>query len=278
MLVSTNKMLMDAREGGYAVPSTNFIDYEMAKTFVEIAEQKQMPLILSFAECHMDLLSLEEAANIATFLASKASVDIALHLDHGMNFDVIKKAIECGFTSVMVDASDEKFDRNVALTKQVVEYAHQHNVPVEAEIGHVGAGENFEDHEHNDSVYTDVREAVSFADLTGADSLAISIGTAHGTYSGTPKISFERLKEIRGSVGIPLVLHGGSSTGDENLSTCASLGISKINIFTDFVIAAQNAANEEHYPDYLSMKRAINERVGETLSHYYSVYGTKTHD
>ncbi|EDL53580.1 Fructose/tagatose bisphosphate aldolase [Vibrio mediterranei AK1] len=278
MLVSTKKMLMDAREGGYAVPSANFIDYEMAKTFVDIAEQKQMPLILSFAECHMDLLTLEEAANIAIFLASKASVDIALHLDHGMNFDVIKKAIECGFTSVMVDASAEKFDRNVTLTKQVVEYAHKHNVPVEAEIGHVGAGENFEDHEHNDSVYTDVQEAIRFANLSGADSLAISIGTAHGTYSGVPKISFERLKEIRASVAIPLVLHGGSSTGDENLSTCASLGISKINIFTDFIIAALSAANEKQYSDYFSMKREINERVGETLSHYYSVYGTKTND
>lgn len=258
MLVSTKDMLMKASRGGYAVPSANFIDYEMAKTFVDVAEQNQKPLILSFAECHMDLLSLEEAANIATFFASKASVDIALHLDHGTDFEVIKKAISLGFTSVMIDASSESFDRNVAITREVVQYAHLHDVPVEAEIGHVGAGQNFEDHEHNDSVYTDVLEAFRFAELTETDSLAVSIGTAHGTYSGTPKINFDRLSEIKSVVNIPLVLHGGSSTGDANLARCAQLGISKINIFTDFIIAAQDAMTRNGDSDYLKSKARFN--------------------
>lgn len=278
MLTSTKAMLTKAHKEGYAVPSANFIDYETAKAHVSVAEKLNMPLILSFAESHIGLMSLKEAATIGKFLANESKTDVALHLDHGMKIEVIKEAIELGFTSVMIDASSQEFSKNVELTKEVVQYAHNAGVPVEAEIGHVGAGVNFENHAQDDSVYTDVKEAVKFAQQTEVDSLAISIGTAHGTYSGTPKINFERLGEIRNAIDIPLVLHGGSSTGDENLSKCASHGISKINIFTDFVLAGVDAINKGGFADYFEAKDAVKEAVSGTLEHYYSVYRTQPNE
>lgn len=126
-------------------------------------------------------------------------------------------------------------EENIRRSKAIAAYAHERGVVVEAEIGHVGSGTSYEFKEASDTIYTETNEAIRFAKETGVDSLAISIGTAHGQYKGTPKINFERLKEIHEALSIPLVLHGGSSSGDENLGKCAQEGINKINIFTDFI-------------------------------------------
>ncbi|MDH6364241.1 ketose-bisphosphate aldolase [Enterococcus sp. PF1-24] len=275
MLVTTKEMFEKAQKGNYAIPAANFFDFNSARTYVETAEKLNKPLILAFAQAHMEEISLEEAALVGKYLAEKATVPVALHLDHGQDENIIKQAIDLGFSSVMIDASQDPIVKNIKRSKDIAEYAHQHGVVVEAEIGHVGTGNSYEFKETTDTIYTEVEETARFAVETGVDSLAVSIGTAHGEYKGIPKISFERLKEISNVVAIPLVLHGGSSSGDENLSKCAQGGISKINIFTDFIVAGMKSI-EKHAPtDLFSLRKYVNEAMAETLTHYYEVFGTK---
>lgn len=275
MIVSSKELYKIAEENNFAIPATNFIDLDSARTYVETAEKLKKPLILAFAESHMELISLEEAALIGKFLAEKSKMPVVLHLDHGETEEVIKKAIELGFSSVMIDASRDSIEENIRKTKSIVDYAHSKNVVVEAEIGHVGSGVNYETPEETDSIYTEVEDAIKFVEETNVDSLAVSIGTAHGFYKGTPKINFERLAEIYEAVSVPLVLHGGSSSGDENLEKCATSGISKINIFTDFLTAAIQKINAEKPEDYIRLKGISNTGMEEMLTHYFNVFHTE---
>lgn len=274
MLVTTKEMFQYAEEKNFAIPAANFFDLDSARVFVDTAEKLRKPLILAFAQSHMDMLSLKEAALIGKYLAEKSTCPVALHLDHGQDEEVIKQAIELGFTSVMIDASEDSFEENVRRSKAVAEYAHSYGVVVEAEIGHVGSGNSLEATGTSDSIYTGVQEAVSFAQLTQIDSLAVSIGTAHGHYIGTPKIDFSVLKGIYDAIDIPLVLHGGSSSGDENLECCALGGIRKINIFTDFITKAMKDIQENKPLDYFELKRVANKGMEEMLTHYYGVFHT----
>ena len=246
MKVNSNKVLPTAQKLGFAIPATNFIDLDSARIFVKVAEERKLPLILAFAESHRHIISLEEAALIGNYFVDNASVPIVLHLDHGTDPEFIFKAIELGFSSVMIDASQKEFEENIKITREIVDYAQKHNVSVEAELGHVGSEDLTEAYELSDSIYTKVKDVIEFVDRTNVDSLAISIGTAHGVYKGEPKINFERLEEIKEISKVPLVLHGGSSSGDENLSKCAANGISKINIFTDFINGALHKIEEGH--------------------------------
>ena len=272
MLVSSKQILLNAREGNYAVVAPDFFDNNSARDYVAVAEEMGKPIILSFAQAHMEMLSVEEAATIGKFYGERAKTEVVLHLDPGQDFETIKKAIDNGFTSVMIDASFKPFEENVALTKQVVEYAHAHGVTVEAEIGHVGTGETYGS-ENNDSVYTEVDMAVKFVELTNVDSLAVSIGTAHGKYKGTPVINFERLHQLREAVKVPLVLHGGSGSGEDNLRRCSTEGISKINIFTDFISAASDAvAANENIKNWFDLLHTADEGIKKTLRYYYNLF------
>ncbi|MDD6005472.1 MAG: class II fructose-bisphosphate aldolase [Firmicutes bacterium] len=276
MLVNSKEVLLEAKKGGYAVPAPDFIDLDSARAYCKTAEKLKKPVILSFAQAHSEVISLHEAALIGKFMAEEVSVPVVLHLDHGTDIAFIKEAIELGFTSVMIDASMMDFDTNVKMTKEVVEYAHARNVTVEAEIGHVGSGENYENHDNSDSIYTTKEEAKRFVELTDVDSLAVSIGTAHGIYKGgKPALSFDTLHEIRDEVSVPLVLHGGSGTGDDNLKRCAKEGISKINVFTDFLVSAMNQIDIDKPKDYLALKVSSNKGMMNTLEHYYGVFETK---
>ncbi|MGX7195808.1 class II fructose-bisphosphate aldolase [Enterococcus olivae] len=276
MLVTSKELFHQAQTNNYAIPAPNFIDVESMKAYLEVAEELQVPIILALAESHLDLISLEEAALNGKYFAEKASVPVVLHLDHGMTPEVIKKAVDLGFTSVMIDASQEEFQVNVDRTKEIIAYAHAKGVVVEAEIGHVGSGENYENHEETDSQYTTLEDALRFIEETAVDSLAISIGTAHGIYQGIPEINFDRLHEIARSVKTPLVLHGGSSTGDVKLKRCAQEGISKINIFSDLLQAAYSKVNETTPKDYLQIKQVAKEGMQTCLKHYYGVFETAT--
>lgn len=279
MLVTSKEMFEKAREGGYAIPAPNFIDLESLRWHVETAEKLNVPLILPLAEAHIgENITLEDAALVGKKYAAAAKVPVVLHLDHGTDPEIIKKAVDLGFTSVMIDASMESFEENVRRTKEIIAYAHARGAVVEAEIGHVGAGENYENHDESDSQYTTVEEARRFVEETGVDSLAISIGTAHGMYKGIPEINFDRLKEIAAAIDTPLVLHGGSSSGDENLKKCAVNGISKINIFSDLLAAAMKALEEAPPKTYLDVKELSKKGMQDCLEHYYSVFETKTID
>ncbi|MHC1682623.1 MAG: ketose-bisphosphate aldolase [Clostridiaceae bacterium] len=280
MLVNSKEILLDAKKNHYGVPAPDFLDLDSARTFVETAEELNKPIILSFAQAHRNVLSLEEAAVIGKFMAESVKVPIVLHLDHGEDIDYIKRAIELGFTSVMIDASTESFQENVRKTKEVVELAHSKGVTVEAEIGHVGQGEIFgqgEGHENTDSIYTTVEEAVAFVEQTGVDSLAVSIGTAHGLYKGNqnPEINFKRLHQLSDAIKIPLVLHGGSGSGDDNLHRCAIEGISKINVFTDFLVGSMKEIDQEKPSDFVSLKKASNKGMEKVLKHYFKVFSNE---
>ena len=275
MLVNSKELFKKAQQGHYAIPSANVLDMESIKYHVGVAQEIGLPLIVGVAEAHLgDNLTLEDAALVGKKYADAASVPVVLHLDHGMSVETCKKAIDLGFTSVMIDASMKSFEENVAITKEVVEYAKAKDVSVEAEIGHVAS--NFDEND-TDALYTTAEEAKKFCEESGCDSLAISIGTAHGVYKAKaiPEISFDRLAEIHAATDVPLVLHGGSGSGDDNLNRCAKEGISKVNIYTDLYLAAMASADESKAKDYLSLRAAIKAGIQSCLKHYYSVFETK---
>lgn len=271
MLVTSQDMLAKAQRDHFAVPAPDFWDSNSCRIFCRTAEELNRPLILSVAETHSNVISVEEAADFGKFYAEKCNAPIVLHLDHGMHFEVIEKAVRCGFTSIMIDASSESFEENVRLTSEAAALAHANGVTVEAEIGHVGTNPNNIAAE-SESKYTEVAEAVAFTEATGIDSLAVSIGTQHGLYSGTPNINFIRLEELREAVRVPLVLHGGSSTGDDNLHRCAIGGIAKINIFTDFIVAALDNVYAKRPENWFSVLRESDASIREVLMHYYQVF------
>lgn len=277
MLVTSKELYKIARKNNFAFPAANFVDQGSIKAYIEVAEELNLPLILAYAEVHKEFMSFEEAVVLGKYYGEKAKVPVVLHLDHGTDKDLIIKAIDEGFKSVMIDASSDTFDENVRRTKEIVEYAHLRGVVVEAEIGHVGGGEEYKSKDNSDSIYTTVEEAKRFVELTDVDSLAISIGTAHGAYKGTPVIDFERLKEIRDAIDTPLVLHGGSSSGDDNLGRCATNGISKINIYTDLVNAAYDKAKNTKWEDYYELRNAQINGMKECLKHYYGVFQTDSY-
>lgn len=275
MLVSSKELYKKARENNFAIPAPNFVDQGSIKAYIEVAEKLNLPVILAYAEAHKDFLSFDEALYLGKYYGEKAKIPAVLHFDHGTTKELIIKAIDEGFKSVMIDASMDSFEENVRKTKEIVEYAHLRGVVVEAEIGHVGGGEDYKSKDNSGSIYTTVEEAKKFVELTEVDSLAVSIGTAHGAYKGKPVIDFERLKEIRSAVDTPLVLHGGSSTGDDNLGRCATEGISKINIYTDLVTAAFKKVQNTKFNDYYELRNAQIDGMKECLEHYYGVFQTR---
>lgn len=273
MLAPAQDMLRRAWEGGYAVPSPDFLDSNSARAYCQVAAELRAPLILSFAEVHLSHLSLEEAALIGRFYAERADAPIALHLDHGVTFSVIEEAVARGFTSVMIDASGDELAENIRRTRAVVELAHARGVAVEAEIGHVGTEEEGNDHALSDNVYTEVGAARELVRATGIDSLAVSIGTKHGAYKGEPRINFERLAELNEALGIPLVLHGGSGSGDDNLRRCAQGGVAKVNLYTDFIVAARDAVYEQRPDSWPKLLETGSAAMSDVLRRYYRVLG-----
>lgn len=275
MLVTSKELFDIALKKRFAIPATNFVDQNTLRAYIAVAEKRQLPLIISFAQAHHEVMCLEEASILGRYYAKNASVPVVLHLDHGEDIDFVKNAVDLGFTSVMIDASQDSFEENVRKTKEIVSYAHAKKVVVEAEIGHVGSGDNYEHHAHSDSFYTTVEDAKQFYNETNVDSLAISIGTAHGNYIGIPKINFERLNEIFKIVDVPLVLHGGSSSGDDNLSYCALHGIVKINIFTDIINGAVKNLSIEG-KNYFEIQEQLRLGMEACLQHYYHIFKTQS--
>ncbi|NLG92485.1 MAG: class II fructose-bisphosphate aldolase [Clostridiales bacterium] len=274
MIITSKELYQIAREKNFAFPAPNYVDQLSASAHVACAEKLGLPLILAFAEVHKEYLPLDDAFAIGKYYAEKAKVPVVLHLDHGTTKEVIFKAVDYGFKSVMIDASAESFEENVRRTSEIVKYAHKNGAVVEAEIGHVGEGTEYLNRKDCNNIYTTVEEAKKFAELTEVDSLAISIGTAHGAYKGTPVIDFDRLKEILNAIDTPLVLHGGSSSCDENLKKCATGCISKINIYTDLIVAGYKKVMSAEKTNYYDITTAIKEGMMECLEHYYDVFET----
>ncbi|WP_150953294.1 ketose-bisphosphate aldolase [Microbacterium testaceum] len=245
-MLYTGKSILDvANAHSFAIPAFNISDWAMFTGIMDISEEKNAPVIIAI---HPD-----EVSHITTDLipamharAHRSSVPVAIHWDHGGTYEQIVQAIQAGFTSVMIDASLEPFDQNVALTRKVVEAAHAAGVQVEGELGTIGANDSYGESGAAEIIYTNVDDAVRFVEQTGVDSLAIAIGTSHGLYPAekNPELRHDLLEQIKAAVGIPLVLHGGSSNPDGELSRAVELGVNKINISSDIKVAYHDRMRE----------------------------------
>ncbi|WP_026389400.1 class II fructose-bisphosphate aldolase [[Acholeplasma] multilocale] len=236
MKASLKKELSKAKKGHYAVPAFNFDNLEMMKGIIEAAEERKSPVILMVTESAAKYMGLDNVFALAVSAAKKSTVPVILHWDHGFEIALIKRAIDAGFSSVMLDSSLKSFADNVTETREVVQYAHARGVEVESEIGHVGGKED--DRISNGNGYTNVDEAVKFNELTNVDALAIAAGTAHGVFKTDPELQFDLIEEIVYAIDTPIVLHGSSGVPLVDLQKAISLGITKINIGTDLKIAA----------------------------------------
>ncbi len=245
-MLYTGKSILDiANTHNFAIPAFNISDWAMFNGVMDISEELAAPVIIAI---HPD-----EVRHITTDLiaamhsrAHRSSVPVAIHWDHGGTYEQMITAIQAGFTSVMIDASLKPFDENVALTRKVVEAAHVVGVQVEGELGTIGANDSYGESGAAEIIYTNVDDAVRFVEETGVDSLAIAIGTSHGLYPAekNPELRHDLLEQIKAAVGIPLVLHGGSSNPDAELSRAVSLGINKINISSDIKVSYHNRMRE----------------------------------
>lgn len=241
-LVTTEKMLLDAQQGHYAIAAFNIENLEMAMAVAAAAKETGMPIIMQTTPSTVKYSSLLYLRKIASVAAKAAGVPIAIHLDHGESFELAMQGVRAGYTSIMIDGSHNVFQENIKLTRSVVEVCAPCGVPVEAELGKVGGKED--DMEGGCGGYTEPDEAVEFVAKTGVNSLAVAIGTAHGVYAGVPKLDVERLSAIRRVVDIPLVLHGASGIPDEAVRDCISRGICKVNFATELRIAYSDGVKE----------------------------------
>lgn len=266
-LVTTKKMLLDAQKNGYAVGAFNVENMEMVMAVVSAAEETKSPVIMQTTPSTVKYADFDYFYANVKVAAQKSNVPVAIHLDHGNSFELAMKAYRTGYTSIMIDGSHSSFEENIALTKSVVDVCNIGNVPVEAELGKVGGKED--DLDGGDGGYTDPLEAKEFVQRTGADSLAISIGTAHGVYKGEPKLDLNRLSQIKEVVDIPLVLHGTSGVPDEIVTECVNRGICKVNYATDLRIAFTKGVKKvlEENPDTIDPKK-YNSQGREEVKEY----------
>jgi fructose-bisphosphate aldolase, class II len=216
----------------WAVGAYDTCNLELTQAIVDAAAADQAPVIIMIYPSHTPQAEWPTLVRLIEAEVERARIPAALVLDHAKTLDQIEVALELGFSGVMIDASLLPLDQNIALTRQAVELAHAQGASVEAELGHVGQGQAVGDDQQLTHL-TRVDEAERFVKETGVDALAVSIGTLHGLYRGTPKLDFDRIARIRSACPIPLVLHGGSDTPDQDLRRAIEIGIDKINIWTD---------------------------------------------
>lgn len=278
MYTSMKGMLKRANEGNYAVMAINCFNIETARAVIDAAVSLRAPIIINIVQEHLvNHCDSELIAPIVKQLAQRASVEVALNFDHGADIALVKKALHDGFSSVMMDASRYDLDQNIAITRSIVEFAQTYGASVEGEIGCMGANDG---HRTDDDMKTRPQEALRFLEETGVDCLAVSYGSSHGKYPEgyVPKFDFERLKAIKELTHAPLVLHGGSGSGDENIINSVKYGINKINVGCDFM-NANTAAIKQHLvknPDinYWVMMNQVEKESQQIVKHYIELSGS----
>ena len=260
-LVTTKNMFEKSMKEGFAIGAFNVNNMEFIQGIVDAASEENSPVILQVSSSAIKYARINYLKKMVEAAVEETNIPIALHLDHGPDFETCKKCVDAGFTSVMIDGSKYDFEENVALTKQVVEYAHSKGVVVEAELGKLAGIEDDVNVSESDAMYTDPGQAKEFVERTGCDSLAIAIGTSHGAYKfkGEAKLRFDILEKIKEKIpNTPIVLHGASTVIPELVETCnkygadipgakgvpneilkeaGRLGVSKINVDTDLRLA-----------------------------------------
>ncbi len=250
-IVNTKQIFSKALQGKYAVPAFNIHNLETIQVVVETAAELRSPVILAGTPSTIDYAGGDYLISIVETAANKYDIPIAIHLDHFESFSEIKKYLDMGVRSCMIDASHQPYEDNIRMVKEVVTYAHSVGATVEAELGRLGGVEDDLVVDEKDAMYTNPKQAKEFVERTSIDSLAVAIGTAHGLYKGEPHIDFERLVEIHQEVNLPLVLHGASDIPVESVKKTIDLGVCKVNIATDLKIPFSNAVKAyfAEYPD-----------------------------
>ena len=295
MLFTMKDLLKPAYDNNFAIGAFNIGSAELLRLVISVAEEEQSPVILAVHPDELDFQG-DDFIKYCRVVAQNTHIPVVIHLDHGSSIKQIVRAIKCGYTSVMIDGSHKSFEENIKITKQVVDIASNVGVSVEAELGTIGAIEgNFESGSVSEVIYTQPEQAKTFIEETKIDSLAIAIGTSHGIYPKNfkPKLEIELLKRIKENTSIPLVLHGGSGTGDDNLKKAVQTGIQKVNLCTDLSNAGLETLKGYLQIDYDHMKKdgslgefgnktanmfdLSNEmRIGykEALKHYITLFGS----
>ena len=270
MLVNLKEILKYAEDNKCAIGMFNATGLNSIKAIIEAAEELNTPVILAHAEVHNIYNDISLIGPIMLDVAKRAKVKVCVHLDHGISLEMIKKAIEIGFTSIMIDASFLEFEDNIKLTKKVVSMSHPLNISVEGEIGRI---KSLDDTSDNEYYYTKASEAEIFVKETGVDALAIAFGTQHGFYKEKPELKIDVIKNVKKVVNIPLVMHGGSGLSEDQFKKCIDAGIRKINYYSYMSKAGYDAAkkviefnktNYLHDVEYASYK-AMKEDLLKTI-------------
>ncbi len=250
MLVNLKEVLEIAKEKEIALGAFNTPNLTSLKAVISAAEELDLPVVIMHAQVHEDIgvCNLDDIAELMVLFAKRAKVPVCVHLDHGEDFDYIKRALDLGFTSVMYDGSTLSGEENIENTKKVVELAKKYNASVEAEIGSMGSREWEE--EKTESVFTEPEEAAEFVEKTHVDALTCAFGTAHGTYTQEPKLDFERVSNICAVMGAPMVMHGGSGISDKDFKEVIRRGVRKINYYTYMARAGAEAVADKKYTQF----------------------------
>ena len=275
-LVSVKEGLAAARAGAYAVPLFDAFEPHAAEGMIRAAVERRAPVIVGI---YAGLVTSPGAKPLAAFIRAMAGdspVPVSLMLDHGSDYGQCARALDLGFTDVMFDGSKLSLEENMAATRRVVEAARRAGAGVEAELGHVGSGDEYGEYGALGRGFTEPDAASRFVKETGVDSLAVAIGTAHGLYKGEPRLDLELLREIRSRVDVPLVLHGGTGLNEAQFRAAIAGGIAKINVATDLIMAASagmmEAAKAAHASCFSIMEAAV-EAYRSRCAYYFDLFG-----
>ena len=268
MLVNSRYILDVAKANKFGVVAPNVNNESTARAAIQAAEEMKAPIILDI--CDWATPDMVMLGRIIEQMAIRSCVPVAIQLDHGAKFSDAILAIRAGFTGIMVDRSSCPFEQNVAEVADLVRIAHSVGVSVEAELGHVGMGESYA--ADRNAGLTDPSEAAEYVERSGCDALAVAIGTAHGIYKGTPHLDFDLLAKLNEAVKVPLVLHGGSGSGDDNLKTAIQGGITKINIASDLFVAGEEVMKTDTRAAYFAFDKIVD-GYKEKLKYYLRIFG-----
>ena len=278
MRIPMSELLQKAKNGGYGCPAPNVFSWNQVESCFKLSVKHKAPIVIDMAPIPPLMEPIAEA--VKYYDRKYPDALVTLNLDHGLCYEDCMLALRYGFDSVMIDASGKPFEENIKETAEVAKVAHAVGASVEAELGHVGYTSGHSVFAAEESRYTNPEEAQEFVRRSGADCLAVSIGTSHGVYAGgTPHLNFELLQKLRNDLEIPLVLHGGSSTGDENLKKAVELGIQKVNLASDLENSGYKKMEEAakkitgHLPSTMEIAGAHTQGYEEMLEHFLLLFG-----
>jgi fructose-bisphosphate aldolase, class II len=278
-LVNTGTMLLEAKKQGYCVGAFNVVDFLSMEAVVRAAENSRSPIIMQTSTPIVKQYGARAIVQMAQVLTENSTNPVGLHLDHGMEPEIIQECIKAGYTSVMIDASKYPFEENVLRTRQVVEWAHQVGIAVEGEIGVLAGVEDDIVVDQDDAIYTTPEEAIAFQEQSGVDFLAVAIGTAHGFYKVVPRLDIDVLRQIHSQVDFPLVVHGGTGLSDEILEELVQSGADKMNVSTQlkktYIDGLRSyIENQPNEYDPLKLLNYAKESLVNVICDYLQVFGS----